>query len=72
MVCDVGIYMFCSLRCIYCEKTFTDRNVLKEHMRKKLHKRINPANKSYDRFYVVNYLEIDKNWQHLQVRTIKN
>ena len=25
-------------------------------MRKKLHKRIDPKNKEYDRFYVVNYL----------------
>lgn len=41
--------------CIYCEKTFPDRAVLKEHMRKKIHKRINPNNKNYDKFYIVNY-----------------
>ncbi|XP_039293775.1 zinc finger protein 277 [Nilaparvata lugens] len=45
-----------SLLCIYCEKVFKDRNVLKEHMRKKLHKRINPKNSEYDKFYIVNYL----------------
>lgn len=36
-------------------------------MRKKLHKRINPANHFYDQFYIINYLEADRNWQHLQV-----
>ncbi|KAK6625145.1 hypothetical protein RUM43_005436 [Polyplax serrata] len=45
------------LECIYCEHTFKDRTVLKEHMRKKFHKRVNPKNKEYDRFYVVSYLE---------------
>lgn len=55
-----------NLKCLYCEKTFTDRNVLKEHMRKKLHKRINPENKEYDKFYIVNYLEEDKSWKAIQ------
>lgn len=54
------------LQCIYCEKTFPDRSILKEHMRKKLHKRINPQNTEYDGFYIVNYLEQDKTWQVLQ------
>lgn len=49
--------------CVYCEKVFKDRNILKEHMRKKVHKRINPSNKEYDRFFVSNYLEMGKNWQ---------
>lgn len=44
-----------SLICIYCEKTFKDRTTLKEHMRKKAHKRINPDNKSYDKFFLINY-----------------
>jgi hypothetical protein len=35
--------------CIYCEKTFKTRDVLKEHMRKKGHKKINPKNVAYDR-----------------------
>lgn len=46
-----------NLICIFCEGKFKDRNALKEHMRKKMHKIINPANKEYDKFYVVNYLE---------------
>lgn len=43
------------LVCIYCEKVFKDRATLKEHMRKKGHKRINPENKTYDRFFMCNY-----------------
>ncbi|CAG9854438.1 unnamed protein product [Phyllotreta striolata] len=54
------------LKCLYCDKIFTDRNVLKEHMRKKLHKRINPENEEYDKFYIVNYLEEDKSWKTIQ------
>lgn len=44
-----------SLVCLFCEKTFKDRSTLKEHMRKKGHKRINPDNKTYDRFFLINY-----------------
>lgn len=43
------------LICLYCEKIFKDRATLKEHMRKKGHKRINPENKIYDKFFLVNY-----------------
>lgn len=46
----------CSLQCLFCEKLFKDRTALKDHMRKKQHKKINPKNKEYDRFYVINYL----------------
>ncbi|KAL3272018.1 hypothetical protein HHI36_022484 [Cryptolaemus montrouzieri] len=35
-------------------------------MRKKLHKRINPQKKEYDKFFMVNYLEVDKNWQDIE------
>lgn len=58
--------MLNELKCVYCEKTFTDRNVLKEHMRKKLHKRINPQSRRFDKYYVVNYLEQGKDWQSIQ------
>ena len=37
------------LVCIYCEKVFKSREVLKEHMRKKNHKKINPRNERYDK-----------------------
>lgn len=43
------------LICLYCEKLFKDRTALKEHMRKKGHKKINPANKSYDQYFLVHY-----------------
>lgn len=56
-----------SLKCIYCERLFKDRNVLKEHMRKKFHKRINPSNKQYDQFYIKNYVEPDNKWRRKQV-----
>ncbi|XP_015601475.1 zinc finger protein 277 isoform X2 [Cephus cinctus] len=46
-----------NLICVYCRKVFKDRTVLKEHMRKKLHKRINRNDESYDRFYMSNYLK---------------
>lgn len=44
-----------NLICLFCEKTFKDRPTLKEHMRKKGHKRINPDNKNYDKFFLINY-----------------
>merc|ERR1719510_1370184 len=31
-------------------------------MRKKSHKKINPRNEAYDKFYIVNYLEFGKTW----------
>lgn len=60
-------YFVFSLICIYCEKTFKDRTVLKEHMRKKFHKCINPNNKMYDKFYMINYLEPGRTWKQRQV-----
>lgn len=54
------------LQCLFCEKTFNDRTTLKEHMRKKLHKKINPKNTEFDKFYLINYLETDKNWECVQ------
>lgn len=44
--------------CIYCEKTFKNHSVLKLHMKKKKHVKINPNNKIYDQFYLINYLVI--------------
>lgn len=52
-------------QCIYCEKFFPDRLILREHMRKKMHKRINPSNQLFDQYYAVNYLEMGKNWQQV-------
>lgn len=44
------------MQCLYCEKTFRDKTTLKDHMRKKQHRRINARNNVYDRFYIINYL----------------
>jgi len=53
------------LQCLYFERLFKNLKVLKQHMRKKKHMRINSQNKFYDRFYIVNYLEPGKNWEEL-------
>ncbi|KAJ3160571.1 hypothetical protein HDU86_000328 [Geranomyces michiganensis] len=51
------------LQCLYCEKIFKTAAVLRKHMRKKKHFKINPRNRGYDRFYIINYLEPGKNWE---------
>ena len=48
--------------CLYCEGRFKDWHSLKEHMRKKLHKILNPYNKEYDEFYLINYLKTNTKW----------
>ena len=53
---EVAVSLCFSLHCLFCEKLFKDRTSLKDHMRKKQHKKINPKNKEYDRFYMINYL----------------
>lgn len=45
-----------SLQCLYCEKSFRDKTTLRDHMRKKSHRRINASNRDYDGFYIINYL----------------
>ncbi|XP_004069426.1 zinc finger protein 277 [Oryzias latipes] len=55
-----------NLQCLYCEKEFRDKTTLKDHMRKKAHRRINANNHQYDRFYVINYLELGKTWEEVQ------
>ncbi|KAI7854781.1 hypothetical protein BDC45DRAFT_535353 [Circinella umbellata] len=54
------------LQCLYCEKTFTSAPVLRKHMRKKKHFKIAAKNRQYDKFYVINYLEPGKNWEHFE------
>ncbi|XP_017466393.1 PREDICTED: zinc finger protein 277 [Rhagoletis zephyria] len=61
-----------NLVCLYCEKIFKDRSTLKEHMRKKAHKRINPNNSDYDRFFLLNYRnEKQKPQQHSKQHNVK-
>jgi PREDICTED: similar to CG9890-PA len=45
--------------CLFCEKIFKDWSALKEHMRKKRHKQLNPNNPDYDKYYIVNYRDFD-------------
>ena len=52
-----------ALLCLHCEKVFKSREVLKEHMRKKQHKQLNPRNKVWNQFYLVNYLEFGRSWE---------
>ncbi|XP_063685813.1 zinc finger protein 277-like [Bolinopsis microptera] len=51
--------------CLYCDKTFRDYKTLREHMRKKLHKKLNPSNTEFDKYYIVNYREFGKSWKTL-------
>ena len=43
------------MQCLYCGKVFRDRLILKSHMRKKRHYKINALDEAFDRFYIVNY-----------------
>ncbi len=45
-------------QCIYCEKVFPNMPTLKKHLKNKNHYRISSAAHIYDRFYVVNYLNV--------------
>lgn len=68
MICNCLVFWFYNrLECLSCEHIFKDKVVLKEHMRKKQHRKINPKNNEYDRFYVVNYLEPGKTWETIEV-----
>lgn len=57
---------FDRFQCLFCEKIFYNKQILKEHMRKKQHKCINPSNKEFDKYYIINYLEYSKVWQDLK------
>ena len=59
------------LQCLFCENVFRDRMTLREHMRKKGHRRLNPTNKEFDKYYMINYLELGKNWLVLQSESEK-
>ncbi|EFA76405.1 C2H2-type zinc finger-containing protein [Heterostelium album PN500] len=53
-------------QCLFCEKIFKSSIVMKQHMKKKKHMRLNPQNNIYDRFYLLNYLEAGKNWEQIK------
>ena len=54
------------MECLYCEKLFPDYPTLKDHMRKKQHKRINGRNHAYDQFYPISYLQPGQSWEEVQ------
>ena len=62
---DAIEYKLNNLQCLLCENTFKDRASLREHMRKKGHRKLNPKNKTYDKYYIINHLEFGKNWEKL-------
>eukprot|EP01133_Synstelium_polycarpum_P001394 gene1394-1610_t len=53
-------------QCLFCEKMFKSKEVLKAHMKKKKHTRLNPHNTIYDQFYLLNYMEPGKNWEEIK------
>eukprot|EP00003_Mantamonas_plastica_P013094 TRINITY_DN2305_c0_g1_i2.p1 TRINITY_DN2305_c0_g1~~TRINITY_DN2305_c0_g1_i2.p1 ORF type:complete len:523 (-),score=201.02 TRINITY_DN2305_c0_g1_i2:395-1885(-) len=54
------------LICIYCERTFKNETVLKEHMRKKKHYKIKSDNRDYDRFFISNYAQPGMTWKQYE------
>lgn len=50
-----------SKQCIYCEKFFKNTSTLKKHLKTKQHLRVHHKNPTYDRFYMVNYLNLGEN-----------
>ncbi|CAL4149521.1 unnamed protein product, partial [Meganyctiphanes norvegica] len=54
------------LKCIFCEKVFKNHVILREHMRKKQHRCLNPKDTQYDRFYLLNYLKPGTPWEEVK------
>ena len=48
--------------CIFCNSVFPNQRTLKSHLRKKKHMKI-PSDPFFDRFYMVNYLELNGDWR---------
>ncbi|KHJ40616.1 zinc finger, C2H2 type [Trichuris suis] len=51
--------------CLKCEAVLPSHKELMEHMRVNGHREVNPHNLLYDKFYVINYLELGKKWQEV-------
>ena len=52
-------------QCIYCKKEFPESSLLRKHMRKKKHFKINSNDDNFDRFYVINYKDTYKDKEDL-------
>ena len=51
-----------ALQCLRCDKTFSDAQTLRTHMRKKKHFHIHQSNTGFDRFWLSNYAKPDEPW----------
>lgn len=54
-----------NFQCFNCGRTLENSKQLRNHMRKKPHGKI-PNEKRFDRYYMVNYLEIERKWLEVQ------
>lgn len=52
-------------QCIYCQKEFPTKGILRRHMRTKGHYRIRPDDHRFDRHYLINYVQAGKTWSTL-------
>lgn len=48
--------------CLYCSGRFTEAATLRRHMRKKGHVKVHPKDGTFDKYYMINYLEPAKRW----------
>lgn len=51
------------LSCLWCNKQFPTQGLLRKHMRIKGHYKIRPGDHQYDKFYLVNYVQVGKTWE---------
>ncbi|KAL0233887.1 hypothetical protein PCE1_002392 [Barthelona sp. PCE] len=61
--CDTMEERVQSCMCLFCDRTFKSPRVLKQHMRKKGHFKLDANNSYWDRFYLVNYANPGMAWQ---------
>jgi len=64
-ISKIKVY-FDDITCPFCVKKYKDKNTLLEHMKKKNHRRLDPRNTDFDKYYMINYLEPGKHWSELQ------
>jgi hypothetical protein len=57
-----------AVECVGCGRVFEDHATLRAHMRKKKHFLIRPEDGRFDRFYVVNWAEADRDWWESEAR----
>ena len=50
-------------QCLFCEALQPSRAELLEHMKRRQHRKLNAKNTSYDKYYIINYLELGRGWE---------